>query len=145
MRNKKALILLGGLIFSPIIASTQAATMVDPLGADCHTGFITGCLWSGRPVPRDEVVYTFQDIGEPEKGKISTSVLSVNFGSSVDDILENVGHFLEAVSVSRDEEESYRENIRSFLGVLREVAVSQATKPEVVDRTLSIIFSKYAE
>ena len=73
--NRKLMIVLGVLIFTPFMIPTHGAMMVDPLSADCRTGFITGSLWNGKSVAEEQIALTLGDIGEPkESSKIQASI-----------------------------------------------------------------------
>ena len=142
--NRKLLILLGFLTVSPFIIPTYGTTMVDPLSADCRIGFITGSLWNGKPVSQEQIALTLGDIGEQKESKTTTSITQGEGSTSpIDIMLDETREVLEAVSVSRGEEDSHRANIRSFFETLKKVSVS--AKLGTIERLLSIIFTKYAE
>jgi hypothetical protein len=145
MKNKRKLIIaLGAVIFTPSIIPSSVA-MVDALGVDCRTGFITGSLWAGKHVPEEQIVLTLQDIGNPKRSRDSTPTTREKDSQIfINTMLDGAKEVLEEISRSRREDDSHRSNIGAFIEDLRRISDKETVDPETVETILSIIFTKYA-
>lgn len=132
-----------GKIFLALTLSILTSTsfsMEDSLAADCRTSFITGRLWKGQPIKRDEIDKLLKDIGPLNNTYLK--FLNEAFGEGdVNDLIKEFQIYMEEVSLTRGDPDNIRENIKEFSSTIKEI--SKNSDQNALKQMISMIMSKY--
>ncbi len=123
-----------------ILTSTISFSMEDSLAADCRTSFITGRLWKGQPIKRDEIDKLLKDIGPLNNTYLK--FLDEAFGEGdVEDLIKDFQSYMEEVSVTRGDPDNIRDNIKDFSSTIKEI--SKNSDQNALKQMISMIMLKY--